>query len=124
MSVIRRSRGLVAHVRGAAAEDTACAVLLAEGWTILARRIRTGAGEIDIAAERDGLLALVEVKARPKLAEAAAAIGPLQRARLLAAATVLLGENPGWGTAGVRFDVMVVDAAGQVRRITDAFRDE
>ena len=98
--------------------------LLAEGWTILARRIRTGAGEIDIAAERDGLLALVEVKARPKLAEAAAAIGPRQRARLLAAATVLLGENPGWGTAGVRFDVMVVDAAGQVRRITDAFRDE
>ncbi len=87
-------------------------------------RLRTAAGEIDIVAERDGLLAVVEVKARPSLADAAAALSPRQRARLFAAAEILLAEHPEWGANGVRFDVIVVDAAGAVRRIADAFRGE
>ena len=117
-------RGRQSHARGVAAEAAACAALLAEGWTVLARRLRTPAGEIDIAAERAGLLALVEVKARPNLAVAAAALGPRQRARLLAAGAAVLAEHPDWGRAGVRFDLMVVDAKGQVRRVADAFREE
>jgi putative endonuclease len=110
------------HASGLAAEDAARAALIAEGWTVLGRRLRTPAGEVDMAAERDGLLALVEVKRRAALADAAHALGPRQRARLLAAAELLLAANPGWGRAGVRFDVMLVDAAGRVRRISDAFR--
>ena len=120
----RQARGGTAHARGLAAEDAARAALVADGWTVLARRLRTGAGEIDLVAERAGLLALVEVKARPSLAGAAAALGPRQQARLLAAATIVLAEHPEWGTAGVRFDVMLVDAAGRVRRVADAFRQE
>ncbi len=89
---------------------------------MLARRARTGAGEIDLVAERGGLLAFVEVKARPSLAEAAAALGPRQRARLAAAAECWLAENPGHGAAGVRFDVLLVAADGAVRRVADAFR--
>ena len=104
------------------AEDAACAALMADGWTILARRLQTGAGEIDIVADRAGLLAFIEVKARPGLAEAAAALSPRQQARLLAAGEAALATNPEWGRAGVRFDVMLVDSAGRVRRITDAFR--
>ena len=91
---------------------------------MLARRVRTAAGEIDIAAERDGLLALVEVKARPDLALAAAALSLRQQARLVAAGSAVLAAHPGWGRAGVRFDVMLVDAHGRVRRVTDAFREE
>jgi len=67
---------------------------------------------------------VLEVKSRPTLAAAAAALLPRQRARLLAAASILLAENPQWGRNGVRFDVLVVDAAGAVRRIADAFRLE
>ena len=48
-----------------------------------------------MVAERDGLLAFIEVKARPSLAEAAFALGPRQRARLVAAAECWLAENPG-----------------------------
>ena len=118
----RSSRGRLAQSRGLAAEQTACAALERDGWTVLARRLRTSAGEIDVVAERDGLLAIVEVKARASLAEAAASLGPRQRHRLAAAAEQLLAEHPGWGCAGVRFDVILVDAAGQVRRIVDAFR--
>ncbi len=107
-----------------AAEAAACRALEQDGWRVLARRLRTAAGEIDIVAECHGVLAFVEVKARPTLSDAAVALGPRQRARLLAAGEIALAEHPGWGAAGVRFDVLLVDAAGQVRRIADAFRQE
>lgn len=110
------------HARGVAAEDAACAALQAAGWTVLHRRVRTPVGEVDVVAERDGLLALVEVKRRASFAAAAESVAPRQRARLLAAADVLLAAHPEWGRAGVRFDVIVVNGAGQVRRIADAFR--
>ncbi len=118
----RVERGARAERDGRAAEDAASAALTAEGWAILARRRRTAAGEIDLIAERAGLLTFIEVKARASLAEAAASLSPRQRRRLLAAAEIVLAEQPGWGRAGVRFDVIVVDRAGRLRRISDAFR--
>ncbi len=120
----RSARGSRAHASGLGAEAIALAALEADGWRILARRVRTPAGEIDAAAEKDGLLAIIEVKHRPTLAGAAAALGPRQQVRLMSAAQALLAENPDWGAQGVRFDVLVVDAAGAVRRIADAFRLE
>jgi putative endonuclease len=84
--------------------------------------VRTAAGELDLIAERVGLLAFIEVKARPSLSEAAFALGPKQRARLIAAAECWLAENPGHGEAGMRFDLLLVAADGTVRRIADAFR--
>lgn len=100
------------------------AVLAAEGWQVHGWRLRTPAGEIDLACERDGLLALVEVKSRATLAAAAAALSARQKGRLLAAAEFLLAAHPEWGRAGVRFDLLAVDAAGGMRRIADAFRLE
>ncbi|MDT7951170.1 MAG: YraN family protein [Acetobacteraceae bacterium] len=120
----RPARGRAAQRRGVDAEGAAGAALERDGWTVYARRLRTAAGEIDLVAERDGLLAFVEVKARPTLAGAAGSLGPRQRARLLAAAEIALAANPGWGAAGIRFDVLLVDATGAVRRIEDAFRLE
>ena len=118
----RTRRGQDADRRGRLAEDAAAAALEQDGWTILARRLRTPAGEIDLIVEREGLLAIVEVKARPCLAEAAASVSPRQQARLVAAADIVLAEHPAWGAHGVRFDLLLVDAAGVVRRISDAFR--
>jgi putative endonuclease len=98
--------------------------LRADGWDILGQRVRTAAGEVDVIAEKAGLLAIVEVKHRPSLAGAAAALSVRQRGRLLLATEILLAEHPDWGREGVRFDVMLVDGAGVVRRIADAFRLE
>lgn len=120
----RQRRGQRAYAVGVGAEDAACAALERDGWTVLGRRLRTPAGEVDAVAEKHGLLAIIEVKARPTLADAAWSLSPRQRARLLAAAEILLAEHPDWGKAGVRFDVLLVDAAGAVRRIVDAFRQE
>lgn len=118
----RRLRGRAAYASGVAAEDAACAALQADGWSIHARRLRTKAGEIDAVAEKGGILAIVEVKTRPTLAEAAVALTPRQRMRLVAACDIILGEHPAWGINGVRFDVLIVNPAGQVRRVADAFR--
>ena len=121
---VRRQRGQLAHARGIDTEAAASAALMRDGWTVHARRLRTASAEIDLIAEKDGLLAIVEVKSRPTLADAAAALTARQRARLIGAAEIILAENPTWGINGVRFDVIVVDAAGAVRRIADAFRVE
>lgn len=120
----RARRGRVAQRRGLACEAAVAAALAAEGWQLRGWRLRTPAGEIDLVCERDGLLALVEVKSRATLAGAAAALSERQKGRLLAAAEFLLGEHPEWGRAGVRFDLLAVDAAGEMRRIADAFRLE
>jgi putative endonuclease len=120
----RADRGRRAQALGVSAEASACAILEREGWVVRARRLRTAAGELDLIAERDGLLAIIEVKARPTLSDAAVALTERQRKRLVAAAEIVLGEHPDWGANGVRFDLLVVDAAGAVRRISDAFRME
>jgi len=75
-------------------------------------------------AEKEGLLAIVEVKARPTLADAAAALSVRQQKRLFDAAEIVLATHPQWGIEGVRFDIMLVDSTGVVRRITDAFRGD
>lgn len=120
----RARRGGAAQARGLDAEAAAAAALARDGWTLLGRRLRTPAGEVDLVAEKAGLLAIVEVKARRDLAAAAAALSARQQARLLAAAEILLAAHPDWGRAGVRFDVLLVDAAGRVRRVRNAFRRE
>ena len=107
---------------GVAAEQSACRALTADGWEILGRRVRTKAGEIDAIAEKAGILAFVEVKARPTLAMAAASLGAKQQVRLMKAAEIIMGDHPEWGQAGVRFDVMLVDGQNRVRRVIDAFR--
>jgi putative endonuclease len=120
----RSLRGRANQAGGLAAEAAAARALEADGWTVLARRRRTAAGEVDMLAEREGLLAIIEVKHRPSLVEAAYALAPRQQARLLAAAEILLAEHPEWGREGVRFDLLLVDGQGRVRRIIDAFRRE
>jgi putative endonuclease len=118
----RSRQGQAADRRGRDAEDAARLALELDGWSILARRLRTSAGEIDMVAEKDGLLAIVEVKARRRLADAAASVSDRQQARLISATEIILANNPQWGAQGVRFDLLLVDAAGVVRRIADAFR--
>lgn len=120
----RVRRGRRSQAAGLRAEEAVCAVLRAEGWAILGQRLRTAAGEVDVVAQREGLLAIIEVKHRPTLAGAAAVLSARQRGRLMGAAEILLGDHPDWGQAGVRFDVFLVDAAGRIRRVADAFRLE
>ena len=118
----RSRRGRSANRLGKAAEDAARLALIGDGWSIVAQRCRTPAGEVDLIAEKDGLLAVVEVKLRPTLADAAISLTARQQARLVAATDILLLNHPDWGQNGVRFDLIAVDATGTIRRVMDAFR--
>jgi putative endonuclease len=112
----------VTYDAGILAEARTRAAIEADGWTVLGQRLRTAAGEIDMVAEKNGLLAIIEVKSRPTLSQAASALTPRQRHRLTEACEILLLQNPAWGRNGVRFDLIVTDGAGRIRRIADAFR--
>ncbi len=95
--------------RAGRAAETACARLLRlKGYRLLARRYRSGVGEIDIVARRGRLIAIIEVKARPDYATAVEAVDSRQRARIERAATMFLAKNAALASLTVRFDVMVV----------------
>lgn len=109
---------------GIMAESWAALWLQLKGYTILARRLRTPGGEIDILARRGGVVAIVEVKYRPQLAAAAAAIAPRQQQRLGQAARFMLAQRPELGQHVIRFDAVLVNRWGQLRHIANAWSHE
>ncbi len=77
---------LVAEKRGRQGERIAAWWLRLKGWSILDRRVRTKAGEIDLIARRGNLVIFVEVKARATEAELDLAIDERRLARVASAA--------------------------------------
>ena len=108
-------RGRRAQRRGRLAEWLCCWHLRLRGWRIVARRWRCPAGEIDILARRGGVLAIIEVKARDEIADAATSISPRQRRRIGRAAQAFLLLRPDLAELALRFDVMLV-ARGRLPR--------
>jgi putative endonuclease len=85
-----------------------CWLLRLRGWRIVGRGWRCPAGEIDIIARRGRVLAVIEVKSRTQVEDAAAALTRRQRRRIARAAEALLQARPDFGTLDLRFDVMLV----------------
>jgi len=115
------ARRRAAQALGRGSEDLVADLLAASGYTILAQRLRTKAGEIDLVAADARRLVFVEVKARASFAEAAYAVSARQQARLLEAAGVVLAMHPEWAREEMRFDVALI-AGGAVQMIEDAIR--
>lgn len=99
---LRRTRWRQGHF----AEYAAAAMLLFKGYRVLARRVRTPLGEIDLIAVRGGRLAFVEVKLRQSRAEAEAALNPRQRARIRRAAAFWIARNPRYQECEWGFDLV------------------
>ena len=78
----RVERGVKARLAGRRAEWVAALLLMAKGYRILGMRLRTPQAEVDLAAQRGAVLAIVEVKRRRTLEEALLAVSPAQRDRL------------------------------------------
>ena len=99
---------LKAYRRGHRGEWLAAVALMAKGYRIVARRHRTKLGEIDLIARRGDLVAIVEVKVRPTLAEAMDAIGRMSERRIEAAADLWLTRQPDYAKFSLRFDMVAV----------------
>lgn len=78
-----------AERRGRRGEDLACLWLSLKGYAVLARRVSTPVGEVDIIARRGRTTAFIEVKARPTLDEANAALTPRGMSRVCRAAELI-----------------------------------
>ncbi|WP_173402532.1 YraN family protein [Kozakia baliensis] len=122
MTSTRRARGEISYRTGLAAEERAASLLVQEGWEILARRVRTPFGELDLIAANNEMLLMVEVKRRATLVDAAFSVSRRQAERLLAATDFILQTKPDWRREDTRFDILILDAELRVRRVKDALR--
>ena len=96
-----------------------------QGWRIVQRRFRSGHRDIDLVAERDGLVAFVEVKARrgQRFGDPVEAVNWKKQRELGRSARVWIARH-GRAPEAYRFDVIGVLVAGpsvRVRHIENAF---
>ena len=79
---------------GAFGEQTAARFLRQKGYDILSANFRTPSGEIDIVAEKDGVICFVEVKTRTEgaILPPSSAVGVSKISNLKSAAAMYTGK--------------------------------
>ncbi|MGV8841054.1 MAG: YraN family protein [Bauldia sp.] len=93
---------------GHRAERLAAWFLRLKGYRVIARRWRTGAGEIDLVVKRGRVLAFVEVKARADLVAGLEAVTAGSRARIARAGAAWVSRYPAAGALDLRYDIVVI----------------
>jgi putative endonuclease len=98
-----------AERHGHKSESLAALWLRLKGYRILARRLKTHVGEIDlVAAAPFGPVCFVEVKARAAARIAAESVGQSQQTRIARAASLYLASRPHLSRRGARFDIVAI----------------
>lgn len=114
------------HQFGQASEMQAERFLLAKGYRILDRNVRTPLGELDLVAEDRGVVVFVEVKGRTTEAFGGAllAVNHRKRLKLTKLAALYLAQRH-WSDKACRFDVVLVRGRssdqGQIEHLQNAF---
>ena len=108
---------------GRRAEIVAAWWLRLKGYRVLARRVRTPVGEIDLVVRKGRCLVFVEVKARLDIATAAAAITYVNRRRVFRASNVLLARF-GKDCDAARIDAVLVTPWRMPRHVVGAWVGE
>jgi putative endonuclease len=99
----------LAQRHGHRSETVAALWLQLKGYRILARRLKTHAGEIDLVATAPfGPVCFIEVKARQGARVAAESVLPSQQTRIARAASLYLASRPGLARRGSRFDIVAI----------------
>ncbi|RVU19024.1 YraN family protein [Methylobacterium oryzihabitans] len=111
-------------LRGHRAETLALLALLLKGYRPLARRFAAAGGEIDLVVRRGDVIAFVEVKARPTLDEALAAIDAAKRRRFSRAALAWITRHPASVGLTLRADAVFVAPGRWPRHVVSAFEIE
>ena len=111
----------LAEKNGREGEARAALWLRAKGWSILASRVKTPRGEIDIVAKRAGLIAFVEVKWRRDKSDLDLAIDERRLARVAAAVECVAHD---YATQGedIRIDVILLAPGALPRHIANVWQ--
>jgi putative endonuclease len=120
-STQRRARGKVNYLSGDAAEQQVAQHYARKGMPIVHRRWRGHAGEIDLVARNGSGFVFVEVKKSNCHARAASSLSAAQMSRIYRAAEQFLGTQRLGLLTEARFDVALVNGAGGVQLIENAF---
>lgn len=110
-----------AELQGRRGEAFAAWYLRLTGWSILARRVKTPRGEVDLIARRRGTVCFVEVKWRRTSADLAFAIDA-HRLRRVAAATEILAPRFAKQGEDIRVDVLLLSPWCWPRHIVNAWQ--
>ncbi|WP_108482847.1 YraN family protein [Oceaniglobus ichthyenteri] len=113
--------GQVSYHAGRCAEDAVAAEYERRGHRIVGRRWRGKGGEIDLIAQGHGGFVFIEVKASRTHHRAALRIGRQQMQRIFDAATEFVANEPDGQLSEMRFDVALMDRAGTIDIIENAF---
>jgi len=122
MTGARQARGARARLSGRRAEIWAAIWLMAKGYRILGFRLKTPQAEIDLLAQKGGVLAVVEVKSRTSLELALEAVGWDQRDRLRRAGEAVAASRPALRYVAVRLDLIALAPGRLPRHSPDAWR--
>ncbi|MBU1756693.1 MAG: YraN family protein [Alphaproteobacteria bacterium] len=111
----------LAERSGREGERRAALWLRAKGWRIMASRVKTPRGEIDLVARRGSLVAFVEVKYRRNRAELDFAIDERRLSRVAAAVECVAHNYAGEGE-DIRIDVILLAPGCLPRHIANAWQ--
>ena len=111
-----------AKKRGRTGETLAALFLRLKGYRIRAQRVRTPVGEIDLIAEKAGVIAFVEVKARKQADAALGAVTLQSWQRIARAADHWMARRPHYADYGWRYDIIAVAPQRLPVHIRDAWR--
>jgi putative endonuclease len=114
------AKRLAAEKRGRQAERLCAWWLRLKGWSILDRRVRTPAGEIDLIARRGSIVAFIEVKARRNDESLDLAIDERRLSRVAAAAESLAHIYLAPGD-DMRIDVMLLAPGRPPRHLANVW---
>ena len=112
---------LGAEVFGRRGETLAAWYLRLKGYRIVATRVKTPVGEIDLIARRFGLTAFIEVKARQARTEEAVALAAVNTRRISRAAQYYVARHPALAETPLRFDVIFLAPRTWPRHVRGAF---
>ena len=118
---MKSSTGQRAYHSGVAAENTVARVYETRGCSIAHTRWRGRGGEIDLIVRDGATVVFVEVKTSKSFAQAAERVSARQIQRIRNSAADFLGSEPSGSLTDARFDVALVDHAGMVQVIENAF---
>jgi putative endonuclease len=109
-----------ADQRGREGEAEAAMFLAAQGWRVIAERVKTKAGEIDLIVRRPGLVAFVEVKWRARAATLGDAIDERRLARVARAVEIVWQDYASEGE-DIRIDVILLAPGRKPTHIENAW---
>ena len=121
MSAIDRAARKFNESAGRRGEAWASLFLMLKLYRIVARRVKTPVGEIDLIASRGETIVFVEVKARSFSHQEADALGAVNRRRIVHAAQFWQTRHPALAERPMRFNVIFLAPFAWPRHIVNAF---